>query len=240
MALPVSFLNHLRTEGYHPRSDKHSNALARAIVHDFLETCPLAGERAAKGELVFDLNFDLIYGGSQWNVDLVLGAPAPPVMRPPDGAAIRQVSPSRVQIAIELKSVMTEHRKAIRNRKRDLEAHHEHVHNYDDRTIAGGVMVLNIAPTFWSPLRPPGVITKHRNVVALVEYCVNQLRNVTERNRLGVPGLDAKAALVVSMDNQNLATTTYHHRAPAPQIGDPIHYDAFIQRLCATYNDRFR
>ena len=51
-------------------------------------------------------------------------------------------------LAIELKAVMTEHRKAIKNRKRDLEAHHEQIHNYDSRAIAGGVMLFNIAERF--------------------------------------------------------------------------------------------
>ena len=40
MALPTSFLAHLRAEGYHPRSDKHSKALARAIVEDLVARCP--------------------------------------------------------------------------------------------------------------------------------------------------------------------------------------------------------
>jgi hypothetical protein len=33
---PPAFVRHLREEGYHPRSDKHSNALAAAIVTDLL------------------------------------------------------------------------------------------------------------------------------------------------------------------------------------------------------------
>lgn len=57
-------------------------------------------------------------------------------------------------MAFEFKTVMTEHRKAIKNRKRDLEAHHEYVHNYNAQTIAGGVMVINASPTFRSPLHP--------------------------------------------------------------------------------------
>ena len=32
MANPAAFIEHLRQAGYHPRSDKHSNALADAIV----------------------------------------------------------------------------------------------------------------------------------------------------------------------------------------------------------------
>jgi len=26
---------------------------------------------------------------------------------------------------------------------------------------------------------------------------------------------------------------------PAPTVGDPLHYDAFIQALCALYAERF-
>lgn len=33
---PATFLTHLRDHGYHSRSDKHSNALSDAIVHDLV------------------------------------------------------------------------------------------------------------------------------------------------------------------------------------------------------------
>ena len=72
---PQAFLNHLRTFGYHPRSDKHSNALALAIVDDLVTYCPRLAEKAAAGETVFDLNFGLKAGTAEWNVDLVLGTP---------------------------------------------------------------------------------------------------------------------------------------------------------------------
>jgi hypothetical protein len=57
-----------------------------------------------------------------------------------------------IEVAIEIKSIMTEHHNA-KNRKRDLEAHHEHVHNYSNRAIACGVFVINAATSFQSPLR---------------------------------------------------------------------------------------
>jgi len=40
------------------------------------------------------------------------------------------------------------------------------------------------------------------------------------------------------MDNQDHAAA-FVSRAPAPQVGDPLHYDAFIQALCALYTERF-
>lgn len=236
MPLPQAFIEHLRAEGYNPRSNKHSNALSEAIVADLIENCPKIADRAASGHLVYSLNFDLIYGQSQWNVDLVLGAP-PPGTPPPEDSPIRRSDPATVQVAVELKSVMTEHRKAVKNRKRDFEAHHDHVHRYSATAIAGGVMVVNAAPHFKSPLRPD--MTVHKDPAELVEHCVREMRNISMRPNPAGHGLEASAVLVVSMDNVDLRSADSVVTAPAPLIGDPLHYDAFVQRLCTTYTERF-
>lgn len=234
---PPAFVRHLRELGYHPRSDKHSNALAHAIVADLLTGCPAMAAMAAEGRLVYDINFTIRAGTADWNVDLVLGAPPPGTPPPDEGALVRRTAPSTVQIAIEIKSVMTEHRKAIRNRKRDLEAHHDHVHRYNPRTIAGGVLVLNCAETFRSPLRQG--VTVHRNVPRLLEHCMHHARSISVRSGLQGQGLDAKCVLVVDMDNQDLDAARYLTRPPAPTVGDPLHYDAFLQALCALRTQRF-
>jgi hypothetical protein len=234
---PEAFLQHLRQLGYHPRSDKHSNALAEAIVVDLLAACPALAQRAREGALVYDLNFTLSAGTSDWRVDLVLGAPSPGTMPPNGGTAIRRTRPSTVHMAIEIKSVMTEHHKAIKNRKRDFEAHQEHVHRYNNLAIAGGVLVVNQAETFRSPLRPE--VTRHKDPKALVKHCILQMRSVASRPGLEGAGLEAKAVLVVDMDNQNLGATRFVTEAPAPAVGDPLHYDAFLQALCSLYGQRF-
>jgi len=234
---PETFLHHLRASGYHSRSNKHSNALAEALVADLVTCCPAMAEKAHRGLLVYDLNFTIKAGTSAWNVDLVLGVPPPPPQPPGNGGAIRRAAPSSVEVAIEIKSVMTEHRKAVKNRKRDLEAHHEHVHRYNNLTIAGGVLVVNQADTFKSPLRSE--VTRHKNPAVLVEHCILQLRSITSRSGLQGEGLEAKAVIVVEMDNQDYGATRYVTRPPAPSIGDPLHYDAFVQSLCSLYNQRF-
>lgn len=239
MPLPSTFLDHLRREGYHPRSNKHSNTLALSIANDLAVMCPAIAMKASRGTLVYDLNFDLKVRTATWNVDLVLGRPAQPAT---PVALISKQRPATVEVAIEIKSVMTEHRKAVKNRKRDLEAHHEHVHNYSDRAIAGGVLVVNQAQSFRSPLRD-GSMTRHaqdaRAAGALVAHCINELRNVGERSESSPFGLDAKCAVVVEMDNVNLASTSYINRPPAPLPGDPLNYDSFIQRICDLYARRF-
>lgn len=234
---PETFLEHLRAEGYHSRSNKHSNALALAIVADLHRHCSAIRAAAQSGALVFDLNFTLRVGTTDWNVDLVLGPPALNAPPPEAPTAIPRGAPARVQIAIELKSVMTEHHKAVKNRKRDLEAHHEHVHNYDNDAIAGGVFVINAAPHFRSPLRDRP--SSHRDPRKLVEHCLNELRSVAARGGRTGYGLEAKGAIVVDMDNVRLETTRYVQTPPAPLVGDPLHYDAFIHTLCDQFARRF-
>jgi hypothetical protein len=234
---PEGFLRHLQGFGYHPRSSKHSNCLSECIVHDLIEQCRAIRRKASEGQLVYELNFTLLTGTAEWNVDLVLGEPPPGVAPPQPPKRILRTRPSTVQIAVELKTVMTEHRKAVKNRKRDFEAHHDHVHRYSQRAIAGGVMVINIAATFKSPL--VAHVTEHREPESLVRHCIEQMRAVSQRSDPVGVGLDAKAVIVVNMDNQNIAKARYLSRGVAPRVGDPMHYDAFIQAICSLFTDRF-
>jgi hypothetical protein len=238
MALPESFIQHLRDYGYHPRSNKHSNALAAAIVEDLIRTCEPISLEAQAGRLAYDLNMDLRFGTATWNVDLVLGTPAAPADTA--GGSIARATPATARLAVEIKGVMTEHRKAVKNRKRDLEAHHEHVHNYSKQAIAAGVMVVNASPAFSSPLRASQVPQREPSAASrIVEHCVNEMRNVTESGGVNTYGMDAKTVLVVDFDNVNLSAARYFSVPPAPQPGDPLHYDSFIQRLCQEYKTRF-
>ena len=235
---PTGFLDHLKALGYHPRSAKHSNELVRCVVEDLLTSCPAIARRAAAGELVYDVNFTLWTGTAEWNVDLVMGQPAIGKPEPPTGKArIRRARPSTVQIAMEIKAVMTEHRKAVKNRKRDFEAHHDHVHRYNERAVAAGLLLVNIASTFRSPLRP--TVTVHREPDKLVQHCIDQMRAVAVRTSSPGVGLEAKGIIVVEVDNENLQGASYRSTRPAPPLGDPLHYDAFLQTICQAYTSRF-
>ncbi len=81
MPLPPAFVEHLRSEGYHPRSNKHSNVLGAVIVGDLLKSCEAVWVKAAAGQLVYDLNVKLRFGTSLWNIDLALGPPAGEIVR---------------------------------------------------------------------------------------------------------------------------------------------------------------
>lgn len=246
-----SFADHLTAKGYHPRSNKHSNELCEQILRDLLATCKPLAKHAAAGEIVYSLNAKIMAGSTDWNIDLVIGEPAGPAHPPTDGALIRRDRPSLIRVGIEAKSVMTEHRKASRNRQRELDAFHVHLHNYNSEAIAAGVVLLNIAPTFRSPLRnietecpnckhvfTPTLETAHEHPEELVEFGIGLFRNLPVRSAGGV-GLEAISVIVVDHTNAPGRRATIHTKAAAPQVGDPLHYDHFIQRICQTYSKRW-
>ena len=234
------FADHLRRHGYHPRSNAHSNAVCETILQDLVLRCQRIRDDFANGRLVYDHNIKVIVGTNDANIDLVIGVPPASFVRPTVGGDVIRQRPSTFRIVIEAKAIMTEHAKARRNRQRDLDSFHQFVHRLDSAIVAAAFTVVNVAEQFRSPLRPAGEITKHRNVTRLVEETVAKLRMLPVRSGdLAAPGLEANGALVIAHDNIDLSRTRLVSEPPAPQVGDPLHYDAFIQQICDHYSRRW-
>ncbi len=239
MPAPGRFADYLREFAYHPRSSRHGDALCKFILDDLLGTCPDIAEHARQGKVVYDLRRKIKVGGGEWNIDLVLGPPPSPGPSISAGDRIPRTPPATIRIAIESKSVMTEHQKAQRNRLRDLDSFHQFIHRYDPQTITASVTIINISPMFRSPLRPK--VTKHVNPRALVETTIGLLRTLPQRAGIEEgAGLEANCVIVVSHDNVPPHRSRFVTELPAPQVGDPLHYDSFLQRICDRYRQRFR
>lgn len=207
-------------------------------MNDLLVYCPKIKEKAALGQIVYSNNITVSVGTADWTIDLVIGTSPLGMSAPEPPEQIRKTPPATIQVAIEIKSVMTEHRKAIKNRKRDFEAHHTHAHQYNQTTLAGGVMILNASQTFKSPLRPE--ITVHKNPPDLIAHCMNEMKSITSSGgNVGTQGLDAMGVIVVDCNNIDLSDCRYVTSRPAPMMGDPLNYDAFIQKICDYYMARF-
>lgn len=237
MSAPESFVGHLQKEGYHPRSNKHSNALCLSILDDILERCSRLAEHAAAGRLVYKLNHTVKVGHADWNIDLLLGEPPRPLTVRERPVPIEEMVPSTIRVALEAKAIMTEHKKAQRNRIRDLGSFHQYAYSHDPYVVSAAVTVINISPTFRSPLRRE--VTEHRNPEKLVADAIGLLRTLPPRAQVGdASGLEANAVIVVSHDNVGGKARLWN-RAPAPQPGDPLHYDTFVQRICQRYEQRW-
>lgn len=233
---PARFVEHLRQRGYHPRSNAHGKALCEFVLQDLLASCPRIAEHGAQGKLVYDLNRKIIVGGSEWNIDLVLGPPPAGFEQRSSPTEIQRSPPATIRIAIEAKTIMTEHGKARRNRQRDLDSFHQFVHRYDPDAIAAGLTVVNSSRRFKSPLRP--AVSTHRNIEEVVQQTMGLLRELPTRSALSQAGLEANGAILVDHDNVNIKKTRLMTALPAPQVGDPLHYDTFLRRTCDRYTQR--
>ena len=91
-------------------------------------------------------------------------------------------------------------------------------------------MLFNVSHQFGSPTRQPGDITTHKNSDEKVKHCMDQLQAVSERGGPTGFGLDAKTGIVVDVDNMNLTSTRCYENPPAPQVGNPMHYDSFTSQ----------
>jgi hypothetical protein len=252
---------------YHPRTSKHSDAQSLVIIRDLLSTCPILAKRAATGELVGKLRHHQQVGHSDWVIDIALGSAPGPPQPPKDGDLIQFTEPTLIQIAVELKSIWTEHGKARKNRLRDFEAFHGYAHQYSKKTVAAAFLVVNAAGLFLSPLnldsRNREPITWHRQKAKstgqLVKETIDIFRSIHLRNfETDAAGLEALGVVVVEHDNLNYLDGRSQYGdvakkykplqkpsvvAPVPpglKVGDPLHYRTMIQRICNAYRERFQ
>jgi hypothetical protein len=231
MAAPQNFVAHLAQHQYHPRSNKHGIALCDYVLEDLLANCPKIAADAAARKLVYERNRVIVVGSNDWNIDLILGPPPSHFQPPPTSDPIVRAVPATIRIAIEAKTIMTEHGKARRNRQRDLDSFHQFARRYDASTVTAALTVVNIATTFKSPLRQ--VVTVHKNIQALAQGTIAILRSIQLRASVDQPGLDANTVILVEHDNVNSTKTALVTGAPAPLTGDPLQYDSFLHRTCA-------
>jgi hypothetical protein len=230
---------------YHSRSDEHSKKLGEFIVDDLLDICPALVDHAARGVVAFGINIRHRWpNGKVKTLDLAFGVPQQ--LQPPAGARIRRLTGrsaetfTRLLIACEEKATMTEHGKSQPRIYAELNDAHTIVHQGDPDTIAAGITMLNIASTFVSPLRQrpdqPLVISHHRQPDVTANM-VQHLRHLPRRTSPDSVGLDAYCTFVVNLDNQG--NVSLHEGPPAPQPGDPDHYETFLQDIADAYTVRF-
>jgi hypothetical protein len=263
MAIADEFAAYLAAKGYDPRSSRHSDFLSEIIVRDLVTNCPLIAERAARGQVVARLRHHQQIGQDDWVIDIAIGtcagSPVPPDGTGPGSPLIRMAPPVIIQVAIELKSVLTEHGKARRNRLRDFGAFHGHGHTYDPRTVVAAFLVINSSDFFYSPLNLGKAnrselnthVSKRRSARQFVKESIDLFRTIHLRHsEIDGPGLEAMGVIVIEHDNINLhpIPSKYAHLrqptqvAPTPPnlpVGDPLSYDSMIQRICAHYTHRF-
>jgi hypothetical protein len=262
MAIADEFVAYLAAEGYDPRSSRHSDFLSEIILRDLVTSCPLIADRGARGEIVARLRHRQQIGQDDWVIDIAIGtcagAPLAPGLTNLE-TPIRIAPPVIIQIAIELKSVLTEHGKARRNRLRDFGAFHSHGHAYDPRTVVAAFLVINSSDVFYSPLNLGKLnrselnshVSRRRTARQLATESIDLFRTIhLRRSETDSAGLEALGVIVIEHDNINFHPEPSRYAqlrrptrvAPTPpglSVGDPLSYESMIQRTCTQYTHRF-
>lgn len=225
----------LNNNFYHPRSDKHGQALCQYFLEDLLSESQLLREAAAQSRIVYDEDFTIGKGALRWTIDLVLGPPSQEIhFKHP---RISKDKPKEIWLAIDAKSVMTEHGKARRNRQRDLNSFADIVKHYYPKSVVGGLMLVNMADQFKSPLRYE--ITYHTNIERLVAETIDIFDEIPRASIQGGSGIEGVAVIVVNHTNNPKDTTTLITEPPAPQRKDLANYHSFLQTITKALEERF-
>jgi hypothetical protein len=231
----------LQENKYHPRSPKHGSVSCMALLNDLLHESDLFREAAEEGRIVYKEDFTVGEGELRWNVDLVVGPPEGEVQTAIGGdRPIVEGEPAEVWLAVDAKSVMTEHGKARRNRQRDINSFADIMHRHYPGSVSGGVILLNMAEEFRSPLRDEGDITEHVNIERLVEETVEIFRTIERSEGEIDPNVDSVATVVVDHTNiEDDEETVLIEEQPAPDEDSIVAYQNFLEILIETFEARF-
>ncbi|MGH2535740.1 MAG: hypothetical protein ACRDJW_26105 [Thermomicrobiales bacterium] len=224
-------------------------------MSDLLETCEPIRQQAACGEIACGINYGFGWkNGKRKTLDLAIGIPLVPHDPPTDGSILRfksrgskgSTTPpdqqfSRLLIACEAKSVLTEHSKSQPRVFDELNGSHAIVHGGSRDTIAAGVTLINIAETVVSPLRqrhnrPEIEISQHHqpeDAAAMVRH----LRDLPHRSSNDEVGFDAYCSFIMDVNNQG--RVELWSDPPAPQPDDRDHYETFLANICRAYAEHY-
>ena len=231
-----------RNVPYHPRSDTHGGAQCRYFVDDLLYENNAIREAAAAGELVFQEDYQVGEGGLSWNTDIVIGPPEGSVQAPLDGdREMAQADPAEIYLAADAKSIMTEHQKARRNRQRDINSFADIMYHHHEKALTAGILLVNVAEQFDSPLRDPDDITDHVHINRVVEEIIEMFDSINRSEGEISANLDGAGIVVVEHTNliDDIDKTKLITDPPAPQGGDRVHYRTFVDQMADLFEERF-
>lgn len=231
-----------RNVPYHPRSDAHGGAQCLYFLDDLIHESDLIREAAQSKEIVFQEDHVVGAGGLEWNTDLVIGPPNNKSSSTDEWeGAIARGDPAEIWLAADAKSIMTEHQKARRNRQRDINSFADIMHHHHERALTAGILLVNLAETFDSPLRDPDDITDHVHIERIVEEIVDMFDSINRSEGEISANLDGASVVVVQHSNlvEDIGQTGLVTKSPAAQPGDRVHYRTFVGNMAEWFENRF-
>jgi hypothetical protein len=232
---PAELIAYFKSGVHTGRGPGLDEAVSTGFIRGLLAEEPIA-QAARTGKICYTTR--LTTGPLDRNVDLVVGPTSRSShLEPPELGMIR-AAPTEVWLALEVKSIMTEHGKAQRNRRTDLNAHALNIHAEYPTAVIAGLCVVNASDTYVSHTRG-GQVNFHGDGKAKARSAFRELSNVLTRTDATKVGLDAVCVNVVVVTNANLASARFLGSPPAPADGDRMSYSSFTPRCASLLADRF-
>lgn len=252
---------------YHSRSDRHSKVACWGVAFDMITTSALLRRHVAEGKVVLGVNHTMRdFGtGRKKNLDLVFARPvgAPSTTRTfaslADQYAIVLGSNQRrllqdlpacsiapvgaTLVALEAKATMTAHIRALPRLYDELNSSHLCVHGASRQALAVGFVMINASPTFASSDLNKGDLSSglqftHEPQPRSVQRTLEKLAEIPRRSNVRETGFDGIGVVVIDGLNDGSPYTLVTD-VPAPQAGDPFHYDGMIARMANEYDTTF-
>lgn len=260
MSTPASFGPAGESWQYHPRSDRHSKVACWGLLFDLLRSCPALVRQVEEGTVAFGINHEMrdFKLDRKKNLDLVLCTPRPLapkekplkvktfreladkydiVLTPVEQAELARLPDIKaapvgaVHVALEAKACMTEHQKAMPRLYDELNSSQATIHGSSDKSIAAGLVMVNMAAVFQSPTAKKQAKHRQPDVTTRV---IEKIGKLPRRAGPKDEGFDAVGLVVVHCQNDG-SPVTLVTEPPAPQPGDNLHYTAMVQRLADLY-----
>ena len=256
---------------YHSRSDFHSKVAAVALTIDLMNESEELREDVEAGRVGFSINpkmrdqtnrektLDLRFGRIDdalplrrartldrviEDYEMVLDEPQWAMVHALP--TLREAHAKEQLIVLENKACMTAFAKAAPRLRNELEGAVQAINATDSRAVAGGLVLVNAAETFISPvLRDNGYLPKeerrpsHHLMPEDAARSVKKLQNIPLRSDANTLGYDALGILVVEAANDGSPWRLVddpEFGAPEPQ--SVWNYTKVVQRLATLYRER--
>ncbi len=228
MKAPEEYINWINAHlGFNPRSQANSDALADFVVADLMATCPPLNTAPKCGELKPLKNPNVRTKVAERSIDLVIC----------EGAEVPNIT---VRVSVENKTIMTAHGKARKNRYGDLIAYSNHMHNHNQKCVAGAIVVVNVSPAYENPDGfAKGRARPRFKMEKVVADTITIFDKIPLRDNIDDPNELPEAVAVIVVDYDGVKPAKLVGGPLAPQIESTIHYDSFIRRICEIYGRRF-
>ena len=253
---------------YHSRSDRHSKVACWGIGLDLLSTSALLRRHVEDGKVILGINHTMRdFGtGRKPDLDLVLarpdGAPDTDVRFAdlaerygiPLDATQRALLNSlpglpvgpvgAVLVALEAKATMTAHIRALPRLYDELNSSHLCVHGASRQALAIGFAMINASNRFASSDMNKADLSSAERVFTEEPQPRSTLRTlekigeIPRRSNTRETGFDGVGVVVIEGANDGSPFRLVQD-PPAPQPGEPFHYDGMISRMANEYDTSF-